>query len=97
MENQPEKTSPASDKPSFFGPPTAWAGFGRKFWGGVVMGLCIGAGLGLLFGAQLVEEGQISSENRGTLILVNFALLCIGIFGGRAIAGRPIRRNQPAK
>jgi hypothetical protein len=92
MEIQKEKTGPASDKPSFFGPPARWIGFGRMFWGGVVMGICIGAGFGLLIGAQLVEEGLITPKNHMRLVGINLVLVVIGIWGGRAIAGRPVRR-----
>jgi hypothetical protein len=60
MESQQEKTSTASDKPSFFGPPAQWAQFGPMFWGGVVMGLCMGVGLGLLIGAGLLEAATSS-------------------------------------
>jgi len=91
METQPEKTSPALAKPSFFGPPARWIGFGRMFWGGVVMGICIGGGLGLLIGAALVAEGMILPQPDFRLVLAVVALQLIGVWAGRAIAGRPVR------
>jgi hypothetical protein len=93
VETQPEKTSPASDKPSFFGPPARWMGFGRMFWGGVVMGIGIGGTLGFLIGAALVAEGIIPSQpNRFWHLLVIALLPAIATWIGRAIAGPPARR-----
>jgi hypothetical protein len=92
METQPEKSSPASDKPSFWGPPAGWIGFGRMFWGGEVMGIFFGGSLGLLIGATLMAEGIISPQPRFWHMLVIALLPGIGTWVGRAIAGRPARR-----
>ena len=62
------------------------------FWGGVVMGIFMGASLGLLVGAGLIAEGMIAPQSYGRLVLVALVLQLIGVASGRAVAGRPVRR-----
>jgi hypothetical protein len=64
------------------------------FWGGVVMGFCMGAALGLLIGAGLVAEGMIAPQSYGRLVVVALVLQLIGVLSGRAIAARAIRPSQ---
>jgi hypothetical protein len=54
----------------------------------------MGAGLGLLIGADLVDEGVIGEHNDGRLVVIALGLQLIGILSGRAIALREIRRSQ---
>lgn len=89
MNSQQEKTSPASERPSFWGLPRRfpWSE-GPKFWGGVVFGAANGFGFGLLIGAGLVEEGVIAPESGRWPVVIALVLLWIGVWMGRVIASR---------
>ena len=93
MESQQEETCPELDRPSFFrlSPNMrAWAQAGPLFWAGLILGFCVGIGLGLWIGAGLVTEGVITFQNNGWLIVTALVLEFIGIM----FAWQIVRRKE---
>ena len=92
METQPEKTSPASDKPSFFGMPRGmriWVQAGRKFWAGALFGFLNGIGLGMMFGVAMVQEwGFITPKNDMRVTGIALVLLILSVFWAQWVIGR---------
>jgi hypothetical protein len=48
------------------------------FWEGVVFGICMGVGLGLLIGAELVSNGTIIPHDYGPLVGTALVLQFLG-------------------
>ena len=86
-----EKLNSPLHKASFFGPPASWrvwSQVGTRFWAGVL----IGVGLGLLFGAVLVELELMTLEKKAWVSASG--ILLVGI--GQMITWRSVRRGQPS-
>ena len=100
METQPEKPSPASDRPSFLGMPRGarfWAQVGPRFWTGALFGFLNGVGFGLMTGVAMVQEWKvITPENDGRLVVIALVLLCISIMFAQWRIGR-IKRLETGK
>ena len=93
MQDQREKSSPASDQPGFLGIPRGmriWAEAGRRFWVGVVLGIALGLAFGLVIGGGLVRQGLKSDT---TLAGIGIVLIALGI----AFAQWTIRRTADRK
>jgi hypothetical protein len=91
METQ-QKTSPTSDKPSFFGMPRGgriWVEAGRRFWIGAFFGFLNGIGFGLIFGVAMVQEWKfITPENDMVVTGITMVLLITSIFWAQWAIGR---------
>jgi hypothetical protein len=93
MNNQQENTSPASERPSFFGLPPRMRYMSRAlFWGGVLFG----AGLGVFLAAILVALEAIRLDRNRWDHWVSVLVLAF-ILIGQAIAQRAVRASQQSQ
>ncbi|HEY3395624.1 MAG TPA: hypothetical protein VGK58_23180 [Lacipirellulaceae bacterium] len=93
MQNQEDKSSPASDKPGFLGMPRGvriWAEAGPRFWAGVVLGIALGLAFGLVFGGGLVRQGLKSDT---TLAGIGLVAIVVGIWFAQWTIGRTAGRK----
>ena len=92
MPTEPDKSSPASNKPSFFGMPRAarfWAQAGRRFWVGALFGVLNGLGFGLITGVAMVQEwGFITPKNDTRATGIALLLIIISLFWAQWAIGR---------
>jgi hypothetical protein len=91
MATPPEKSGDESGQPGFFGMPRGariWAEAGRRFWGGVVLGIALGLAFGLLIGAHLAFEEYVTPENDTRLAGIGIVLTFLGLMFGQWMIGR---------
>ena len=96
MATSPEKSGNERDEPGFFGMPRGvrlWAEAGRRFWGGVVLGIALGLAFGLLIGAHLAFEKWVTPQNDTRLAGIGMVAIFIGLMFAQWTIGRTAVRE----